>query len=67
MPESAAILDIFFEVNKGRRSTGFGIDLLSWSDLFFYCQLHRIFLNPWLIDRIKDLDQLFVSHINKTD
>lgn len=50
---------VFFELCSGRTS-GFGLNPLSWTDIKAWSDLHAIRLQPWELDALKRLDAVWL-------
>lgn len=67
MPELPAgclpLWNVFCELSARRGSTGFGPAPLSWADLQGWQAVYGARLSPWEIDRIFEIDALWVTTV----
>lgn len=57
--------EYFQDLSRGRTSSGFGWNLLPWSDILAWCQLTDTYLSRWMLATIKELDTQFVVASSK--
>lgn len=58
MPSSCFhVWKMFIELNNARGSNGFGVNPISYTEIYSYCKLHAIDIDEWELDLIKEFDK----------
>lgn len=57
----------FLEIQGARQGTGFGVNLLTWSEIRSYCYLFNLKFEPWEVRMIKRIDAAYMTELNKKD
>lgn len=55
----------FLQLNSKRTSNGFGINPITYQDVLAYCQLKGVYLNPYEVDLIMQLDNICLEQYAK--
>lgn len=59
--ESILLTGIFFDLDAGRTSSGFGPNPITYESIFSYTRLHRLRLTPWQVGMLKRMDALYLK------
>lgn len=58
MPQSCFhVWKMFIEMNNARGSNGFGVNPISYTEIYSYCKLHVLDIDEWELDLIKMFDK----------
>ena len=58
MPSSCFhVWKMFIDLNNARGSNGFGVNPISYTEIYSYCKLHTIDIDEWELDLIKEFDK----------
>lgn len=61
------LLNLFWDLQSARGSTGWGPAAMSWSDMVAWIQLRRLRLDAWEVDVLRRLDQAWLQAYNAKD
>jgi hypothetical protein len=59
-PEGEYLWAWFWELDKGRMSTGFGVQALGWTDMQAWAQLTNTALMPWQTLALRQMDAAYL-------
>ena len=51
----------FIQLHNGRGGNGFGPNPIAWSEIRAYCDVMRVQLDPWEVEAIKAVDDVFLA------
>lgn len=58
MPNSCFhVWKMFIELNNARGSNGFGVNPISYTEIYSYCKLHEIDIDDWELELLKVFDR----------
>ena len=60
------MLDWFEELSRGRGSSGFGPNPLSWTDIETWRRLMNVHLERWEVKLLKTLDLLYLNALHES-
>lgn len=55
----------FLQLNNKRTSNGFGVNPVTYPDVLAYCQLKDLYLSPYEVDLIMQLDNICLEQYAK--
>jgi hypothetical protein len=57
------IWDLFWDINKGRSSTGYGPAPINYTEILSYIQLYSLKIEPWELDALRRMDTTYLSEV----
>jgi len=61
------LLNLFWDLQSARGSTGWGPAAMSWADMTAWIQLRRLRLDAWEVDVLRRLDQAWLQAYSAKD